>query len=369
MRAARYDAPVNVPAGVRAWARFAYQGWRDPSLAAPVEPLPALDMRRLGLAPLLHHVLHRRGDARASQFAAEHRQAAENNLRALARVARVRDLLEAHGISPVLIKGGAFLVRYAAGNVGIRAMGDLDLLVARERFDDAFRLLEADGWQRANPELKYSSRVAPAIGLTDRATGVHLDLHRELAQWPLLRSLPDGVRARSEVVGGWRVPSAMDMVLVAAVHRARHGFLLGLRDLVDLQCALDERGHRPLVGTARETGLAGCAYAAARQAGWWFAEGIQTGSDNVDALSSRLSAMRRYVLRRIAAVERPFAPAPFWQSPMARNLIVFPVVFGAPTRSLAAAAIFLPRRALERATLAGADAGRGQGAGTDPSAC
>jgi hypothetical protein len=345
---------VNLPdASMRRWAWFASRGWRDASMEPPTGEFPVGALRRLGLAPMAHQALRVLGDPRAAELAEDYRTAASRNLALFAKVAAAREVLDAAGIPAVLIKGGAFLVRCCPRDFGTRPMADLDLLVGPDRFDEAFSLLSNAGWRRTSPELKYSSRVSPAVTLSADLGGgaeVQLDLHRHLAQWPLLSGLPAEVLQRSEVVNGWRLPSLADAALVLAVHRARHAFANDARDLVDLYCCiadLDDGDWRHLVVEAGRLGLTAALYGAMRQSLWWFADDLDPALWRLAALRRELGVFRRTAIDRMANISLPLTQSSRWGGPLGRNFGVFPAAFHAPLRSIVAAAVFLPRRVLE----------------------
>jgi hypothetical protein len=324
-------------------------------------------LERLRLTPLLFRALRDRGDPRAAELAAGHDRVAAANLVLFSRVADARDVLGQRGLAGVLFKGGAFLVRYSRRDIGMRALGDLDLLVPRERFAEAVAALREAGWRTALEGYHRSGEVAPAHTLCigedgDPGGAVQLDVHRQLAQWPLLRTLPARVLSRCEAVGGWRVPSPVDTLLIAALHRARHGFLLDARDLVDLQRTaddLDEAGWRLLADEAGRARLTGAVYAALRQAHWWFGADDEVQRRGRALLRLGLGGLRASLLERMAPGSGPYVPSPVWQRPLARNLLVFPVAFRAPLASLAAAGTFLPRRAWEEWERAGVGGANG----------
>ncbi len=341
-------------ADLGAWTRFVARGWRDPSVAAPGCDLPAADLVRLGIGPLAYRVLRDRGDARALQFEPHHRRASLQNLATVARVAPARELLGSRGITPVLIKGGAFLLRHSPSDLGVRAMADFDLLVGPERFDEAFAVLTEAGWRRASPELKYSSRVSPAVTLFSadaHGATVQIDLHRHLAQWPLLKELPAVVIAHAEEQGGWVLPSARHAALIVALHRARHAFANDGRDLLDLAVStsgIDDSGWAAVLDEARALGVTGALCGAMGQAAWWFGGDGDPLACRSLALRARLGHVRVALLDRMAAPACALTQTSPWSGPVGRNFGVFPAAFDAPLRSLVAAAVFLPRRVMER---------------------
>lgn len=343
----------GIEPALREWARFAFRGWRDEGVPAPAGSPPAAGIERLGLGPLLHRALRDRRDARAEAFAVAHQRAAGPNLALVGRVARARDALLAHGITPVLIKGGAFLLRHSPGDLGIRALADFDLLVGPERFDEAFARLAESGWRRLVPALRHSSRVAPAITLvsTDaRGVDVQLDLHRHLAQWPLLKEFPARVISQAETVGGWPMSTLAHAALIVGAHRARHAFANDARDLVDLAAAshaLDDGAWARVAGEATGLRLTGALHGALRQAACWLDEEDGPLARRAAFLRSHLGRARAALLDRMSDPAFVLTRSSPWSGPLGRNFGVFPAALHAPWRALVAAAVFLPRRVVE----------------------
>ena len=332
----------------------------------PEVPVPVDSIRQLRLSGLLHRALRTRDDSRASAFATDYRTTTVRNLLLLERAAAARDLLASEGVPCVPIKGAAFLIRFSSDDLGVRPLADVDTLVPDDAFERALTLLAGHGWLPIENRKVRSGPTAPAVTLAaeTKAGWTQVDLHRQLAQWPLLPWLPREVLARAEACHGWLVPTVSDTVLVAALHRARHGFLLDARDLVDVQRAvegLDEDEWRRLCREAARHGLTGAVYATMRQATWWFgaAGELERPSAPVSELRGTIGPLRRTLLERMARVAGPYASAPVWQRPVVRNFTVNLAAFHAPARVLVSAATFLPRRAWEeweRATHEGASA-------------
>jgi hypothetical protein len=268
------------------------------------------------------------------------------------------------GVPCVLIKGGAFLVRFSPDDLGVRPLADVDMLVPDGAFERALTLLTGHGWMPIENGKVRSGPMAPAVTLAaeTKAGCTQVDLHRQLAQWPLLPRLPRELLARAEACHDWLVPPARDMVLIAASHRARHGFLLDARDLADVQRAVEDLGKdewRRLRREAARHGLTGAVYATMRQATWWFGAAGEWERPSAPVLELRgaIGPLRRTLLERMAHVAGPYAGAPVWQRPVVRNFAVNFAAFHTPSRVLVSAATFLPRRAREeweRATREGA---------------
>jgi hypothetical protein len=323
-------------------------------------------MRRLLLGPLLHGGLAALGDERAAWFRDDFRHALTSNRFRLARAAAARDALEQAGIDLVLLKGGAFVLRFGAAHAGIRPMSDLDVLVGRGQFHEAARVLASIGYVRAPAAIRLSARAAPAHSFvrTYGAAQVEIDVHRALAQWPLARELTGAIVESAQRVDGWRVPALAPAFCFTAFHRARHGYLWSGLDLLDLKCsadALDDAGWSLVLETAGRCGLEAAAYAAYRQAAWWF------GPDEADGrrlaqLRSRLGALSRQLIERMAPLAGPYTAEAVWNRPLVRNLVVMPCATGTPMRALVAAVSFLPLRLADEAFRAspGPDNARGR---------
>ncbi len=303
------------------------------------------------LAPLAHRALAVCGDARAGFFLPDYRHALTSNRYRLAHAAAARDALEAEGHRVVLIKGGSFLVRFGGSDVGIRPMSDLDLLVDPHAFAAAGQVLTRLGFAPASGRFRFSRRAAPSRPFVQRfgAAQVELDLHRAVAQWPLAGTLRRELFAGAARVGGWLVPTPSAAFCLAALHRARHGYVWSCLDLLELRRiadTLDADGWDALVDTARICRLTGAAYAAFRQALWWFGED-EAGRARLARLAVGVGGTRRRLLERMAPVDGPLAPSPAWNRPLVRNLVVMPCATETPVQALTALGVFLPLRLAE----------------------
>lgn len=335
---------------VREWATFAYRTWTGVPAPYPRLEIRADDLRRAVLAPLMYQALSRLGDERASTFVAEYRQALTANRFRLTHAVLVRDALERAGLQVILIKGGAFLQRFAGADLGVRPMSDLDLLVGPGEFDEAVRVMLGLGYMPTDLR-PISQRAAPARSFVREQPAARLDfdVHRALAQWPLALPLLHAVRSGTERVNGWTLPALPLAFCVTALHRARHGFQLSWRDLLDLKRtseALDDDKWGEMIEAAARSRVTGAAYASFRQAVWWFGA-AERDQDRLAQIALRISASRRRWLERMAPLEGRLAAGPVWNRPLVRNLVVTPCATGTFARSVAATIGFLPLRAAD----------------------
>lgn len=338
---------------IQTWASFAFRSWTTPSPAEPPPDVPfdAPLLRSLGIWPFVYQALRASGDDRAREFARDYRHATTANLIRLTRGARIAAALNDRGITAVVLKGGAFALRFCHETPGLRPMGDLDLLVSREDYPEAAALLVDCGFVPASSEVRASRRTAHAGSFIDSggAMPLDIDLHDALAPWPIATALTRRILARHDRSGPWRLPALPHAFCLTALHRARHAFRWSALDLFELKhtaVLLDDAGWADVLETSREAHMTGAVWAAYRQAVWWL------GGDDGDErrladLSARLGRVRHGLLARIAAPERVVMPDPRWERPFARNFIVAPLATTTPARALIAASRVLPLRAID----------------------
>jgi hypothetical protein len=179
----------------------------------------------------------------------------------------VAKALEPLRIPMILLKGGAYIAQRLACADG-RLPEDLDLMVPRERLDEAERALAAAGWalEKTDPYDEHYYRAWSHELPPMRAPGhaVELDLHHTILP-PTGRVRPDA-RALVEsavAVSGSRflALAPADQVLHACAHLFQDSDLAErLRDLVDIDALVREHAADPdfwttLLARARLHGL------------------------------------------------------------------------------------------------------------------
>jgi len=187
----------------------------------------------------------------AWNVAAYRRQMVLREMHAVARV------LEPLGVPMILLKGGAYVaqgLRCAEG----RLPEDLDLMIPRERLDEAERALVAAGWasEKTDPYDQHFYRAwsheLPPMRFPGHA--IELDVHHTILP-PTGRVQPD---ARALFEGSVPIPaspfralSPADQVLHASAHLFQDSDCTGrLRDLVDIDALLREHGASASFWTA-----------------------------------------------------------------------------------------------------------------------
>lgn len=226
----RFLLHVDEEESRRSWARWR-PGW-DPDAPSSEEyrlyPLLAERVVALSLA-----------EPHLGMLQGVRRQTTVRNLMSLDQLDDVLATLDGAHIGTVVLKGAA-LVLSVYRNTGIRPFQDLDVLVDPQRYDEALRLLRAEGW-----EALYDYDP----GLWDHASSlrrgeVNLDLHRRYSRelvipghldlsWDLTKSVPAPRALRSG--RAVRVLAPTDALL----HTLAHGTLA--RGPVNLRWVADAR--------------------------------------------------------------------------------------------------------------------------------
>ncbi|MBN2972422.1 nucleotidyltransferase family protein [Roseomonas aeriglobus] len=211
---------------------------------------------------------------------AAYASAEQGRVQALWEAEMARRALAPLGLPVVLLKGTAYVAAGLAAGRG-RSIGDLDILVPRDRIDEVERALLAAGWEWVKPDpyddAYYRQWMHELPPLIHRERDRMIDVHHTVL--PLTaRITPDAGAMLSDAVGlrdGLAVLSGDDMICHSAAHLFADGDLAGgLRNLWDLHCLFAEvatpalweraRMHGLEVAVARAWRLAGALYAPTR---------------------------------------------------------------------------------------------------------
>ncbi len=228
-------------------------GWTELIAAARAEQIIGTLAHRvdgLKIPPAAARVL---ADARAS--------AEQGRIAALWEAEMARRALAPAGIPVLLLKGTAFVAAGLKAGQG-RSIGDLDILVPRDRLDAAEAALLAAGWEWVKPDpyddayyRRWMHELPPMIHRDrDRMIDVH---HTILPLTARVRPDAAGLIARAvEIAPGLRMLAADDVIVHAAAHLIADGDLAGgLRNLWDIHCLVEEFGVEGLEARARHHGL------------------------------------------------------------------------------------------------------------------
>jgi len=204
----------------------------------------------------------------ARRILADARAAAEQGrTAALWEAEMARRALAPTGMPVVLLKGTAFVAAGLSAGQG-RQIGDLDILVPRERIEEAEAALLAAGWEWVKPDpyddAYYRRWMHELPPLIHRERDRMIDVHHTIL--PLTaRVTPDAtalIESRVALDNGLSVLPPEGMIVHAAAHLFADGDLQGgLRNLWDIRCLIDEFGDDDfmprLAACAEHHGLTG----------------------------------------------------------------------------------------------------------------
>ncbi|MGY4398202.1 hypothetical protein ACVWZA_003406 [Sphingomonas sp. UYAg733] len=228
-------------------------GWTDLLAIARAEQLIGTLAHRVDGLPVPNAVRRILDDARAS--------AEQGRIVALWEAEMARRLLAPLGVAVVLLKGTAFVAAGLAAGQG-RSIGDLDILVPRDRIDMVEAALLAGGWEWVKPDpydddyyRRWMHELPPLI---HRERDRMIDVHHTIL--PLTARITPDARAllvgSIELAPGMRTLSPNDMLVHAAAHLFADGDLAGgMRNLWDVHCLVGEFGTDQLVKRATHHGL------------------------------------------------------------------------------------------------------------------
>ena len=178
-------------------------------------------------------------DCAAYLEAASHLNA-RRNARLVGQAREIADALRAAGIRAVFLKGTALLLCDLHADPAARLVGDIDLLVASDRLEDAAAALVAAGYRRLPDRVAHAHD--PVRLVREGRPGL-IELHHAPVAFSLAPALSaEAVLARAEPsppAPGALVPCPEDLVVHAVAHAMLqdHGFRLAelrLCDALDL---------------------------------------------------------------------------------------------------------------------------------------
>jgi len=252
-------------------------------------PMLFQEAERHGLAPLLYR---RIGSTGAQHTAPAHDwgrlrtlylRSLARNLKIFHELKNVLRLLTDAGI-PVIALKGAYLAVGVYGDIALRPMGDVDLLVPKNRLararnaimDGGYREQVERGYSRIGAVCEISDHLVPLVAGSGLVLEIHWTIENPLSPF---RIDVDGLweRAIPVRVAGVEIQglSPEDLLLHLCLHAsARHGFENGFRGICDLHQAIEVSkgafGWMELVGRSEAWGAERSISLPLHLAGKWF---------------------------------------------------------------------------------------------------
>lgn len=237
-------------------------------------------------------------EAAASILADARRGADQGQVHARWEAEMARRALEPLGIPTILLKGTAFAAAGLDAAAG-RFIGDLDIILPRERLDEAEVALLAAGWEWVKDDpydsAYYRRWMHELPPLIHRERDRMIDVHHTVLP-PTARPAPDAAAMIADsvaIAGGLRMFAPNDMIVHAAAHLFADGDLAGgLRNLWDIDRLLRQFGSNGLLARARHHQLEAATARALRLAARLFGTPVEAGS---------LTLVDRLYVRRLLA--------------------------------------------------------------------
>ena len=204
--------------------------------------------RAHGVAPLLHERLQTSGvlatlpDSAQAILVAARRTAAFENLRHYAEFRRISDAFNRRGI-PLMALKGLHLAEQVYGDISLRPMSDMDILVPESRVAEAVAAMQTldygpDGDLSGSIRKMLESKCN--LGFAHRRHDVYVEVHWKLSEPGSPYAAPmneiwQSARPAQLGAGDTRVMSPEFLLLYVCAHLAcNHVFSLNLRALYDV---------------------------------------------------------------------------------------------------------------------------------------
>jgi hypothetical protein len=258
------------------------------------------------LEGLLFAALRTVGDARQVEFSATAREIIGTNLLRPLALRPVLAALNEGGVKALLYKGAATTHLFPVLR-GVRGVADADLLVSRDQFEAARSILLKLGLAESiagEPLSFWSNNERVFIGGHPE---LQIDLHRGLHRRPLFDRLAQhALKTAVEEAGVW-YPAVTMVPLLAAAHRAKHGYTADARELMDGVSAfarMPDEEFSELAKSAVQLEVAGALYAFWSLVRTWFGPTNDAESAAFIALGDGIG-WRRRAIDELVALDGP----------------------------------------------------------------
>lgn len=174
-------------------------------------------------------------------------------------------LLDANDIPCVILKGSAAVQYYPKPY--LRAMGDIDILVTRDRFEEAVEILESNGYIYDHNKDENGHMLAYERNIVYKKNGIVIELHHHFSSegFDMDDILEQSIDKREyRELDGYKIPVLPDiengLVLLGHINQHMMGCDLGLRQIIDWEIFIHKVMNRDLwdnkfISIARSIGL------------------------------------------------------------------------------------------------------------------
>ncbi|SEK88709.1 Uncharacterised nucleotidyltransferase [Ruminococcus albus] len=174
-------------------------------------------------------------------------------------------LLDANDIPCVILKGSAAAQYYPKPY--LRAMGDIDVLVTRAKFEKAVEVLESNGYIYDHNKDENGHMLAYERNIVYKKNGIIIELHHHFSSegFDMDDILEQSIDKREyRELDGYKIPVLPDiengLVLLGHINQHMRGCDLGLRQIIDWEIFIHKVMDRDLwentfIPIARSTGL------------------------------------------------------------------------------------------------------------------
>jgi hypothetical protein len=222
---------------------FNWEGIRQTSLHHDIAPLLYHGLKKIQKnQPVPHQVMDKLKQAYHANVA--------RNMYLYAELDRILMRFKEEGVSVIILKGAA-LAQAVYGDIGLRSMGDIDLLVKREDLSAAQELMSDLGYVQSTSHCaeEWNAKKEhhlPIYSHPDKS--VLVEVHWHISRHFLDNDIGDWwARAQVAKIGNCRalIPSPEDMLLHLCLHLFNHGYdQMTLRGYCDISEILRRYGMK-----------------------------------------------------------------------------------------------------------------------------
>ena len=313
------------------WTRSLIGIWRNEVKAPTLTAKLADQLRTLRITPLVFRALKSSFPPEIALVQEDYRNELSRNIVRFHHIKNLRDRLKSRGIDLMLLKGGAFLVRFGKGDLGLRATADLDLAILPSKLQEVVSYLSEQGYEGfSDRPIKNSDHHAIYMGKREGSVNLHLDLHRSIGPLVGHKRLLEALLSRPDHRNDWCLPETDLWIWSIAVHRLQSGFMSDLRELFDFALLAESTRPETLFAYGNLFDALGGLYLTAKHSAFW------TGSEEAKELAENAPISKK-IKQSLDLIFPPLSPilvSSFRRNTFFRRTIAMPLTTFSPVSSL-----------------------------------